>query len=179
MSLTELNWMNLGMFHIEMYFDAYQNNLYLAHNVVYNHHKNIIYTRIVVSTGIHEVAKQYSRQKTMSNERISYMIFNWASSLVGIRGRGWTGRAQKAWRNDVERKNAKRGIGLNKLRTYKLFKTEYKVEEYEFKGKAVNQRSAMSRFICGVAPINLEIGCFLIIPVNERLCNFCPDQVED
>ena len=107
------------------------------------------------------------------------MIFNWASSLVGIRGRGWTGRAQKAWRNDVERINAKRGIGLNKLRTYKLFKTEYKVEEYEFKGRAVNQRSAMARFICRVAPLNLEIGCVLIIPVNERLCNFCPDQVED
>ena len=98
------------------------------------------------------------------------MIFNWASNLVGIRGRGWAGRAQKAfveletlnvseqfnasefiiiteevydynekkacqlkceftWRNDVKRINAKRGIGLNKLRAYKLFKTEYKVEE--------------------------------------------------
>ena len=46
-----------------------------------------------------EVARQYSRQKTtcMSNERINYMIFNWASSLVGIRGRGWAGRAQKAF----------------------------------------------------------------------------------
>ena len=55
--------MNLGMFHIEMYFDAYQNNLYLAHNVVYNHHKNIMYTRIIVSTGIHEVARQYRRKK--------------------------------------------------------------------------------------------------------------------
>ena len=44
-----------------------------------------------------EVARQYSRQKIMSNERINYMIFNWASSLVGIRGRGWAGRAQKAF----------------------------------------------------------------------------------
>ena len=137
-----------------------------------------------------EVARQYSRQKTMSNKRINYRIFNWASNLVGIRGRGLAGRAQKAfveldtlngseqsnasefiimtkkalqlkcefnWRNDVEIINAKRGIGLNKLRTYKLFKTEYKVEEYVLKVKAVNQRSAMSRFRCGVAPINLEI----------------------
>ena len=44
-----------------------------------------------------KVARQYSRQKTMSNERIKYMIFNWASNLVGIRGRGWAGRAQKAF----------------------------------------------------------------------------------
>ena len=71
------------------------------------------------------------------------------------------------------------GIGLNKLRTYKLFKTEYKVEDYVLKVKAVNQRSAMSRFRCGVAPINLEIGRFFNIPANERFCNVCPDQVED
>ena len=83
------------------------------------------------------------------------------------------------WRNDVERINAKRGIGFKKLRTYKLFKTEYKIEEYILKVKAVNQRSAMSRFRCGVAPINLEIGRFFNIPANERFCNFCPDQVED
>ena len=83
------------------------------------------------------------------------------------------------WRNDVERINGKRGIGLNKLRTYKLFKTEYNVEEYVLKVKAVNQRSAMSRFRCGVAPINLEIGHFFNIPANERFCNFCPEQVED
>ena len=35
-----------------------------------------------------KVARQYSRQKTMSIERINYRIFNWASNLVGIRGRG-------------------------------------------------------------------------------------------
>ena len=61
----------------------------------------------------------------------------------------------------VERINAKRGICLNKLQAYKVFKTEYKVEEYVLKMKAVNQRSAMSRFGCGVAPIILEIGRFL------------------
>ena len=46
---------------------------------------------------IKKVARQYSRQKTMSNERINYRIFNWASNLVGFRGRGWAGRAQKAF----------------------------------------------------------------------------------
>ena len=44
-----------------------------------------------------EVARQYIRQKTMSNERIYYMIFNWTSNLVGIKGRGLAGRAQKAF----------------------------------------------------------------------------------
>ena len=140
-------------------------------------------------------------KRLVLNKRINYMIFNWASDMVGIRCRGWAGRAQKAfveldtlnfsqqsnasgftimtkracqlkcelnWRNDVERINAKRGIGLNKLRTNKLFKTEYKVEEYVIKVKAVNQRSAMSCFRCGVAPINLEIRRFINIPANER-----------
>ena len=44
-----------------------------------------------------EVAREYSRQKTMSNERINYMIFSWASNLVGIRDRGWARRAQIAF----------------------------------------------------------------------------------
>ena len=81
--------------------------------------------------------------------------------------------------DDVKKINAKRGIGLNKLRAYKLFKTEYKVEEYVLKVKAVSQQSAISRFRCGWAPLNLEIGRFFNIPANERFCNFCPDQVED
>ena len=84
-------------------------------------------------------------------------MINWASNLVGIKGRDWTWRAEKAfveldtlnvseqsnasefiimtrkarklkfefnWRNDVEIIHAKRGIGLNKLQTFKLFKTE-------------------------------------------------------
>ena len=95
--------------------------------------------------------------------------------MVEISGRGWAGRAQKAfveldkfnvseqsnasefiittrkacqlkceynWRNDVERINAKRGIGLNTLGTYKLFKTDYKVQGYVLNVKAVNQRLA-------------------------------------
>ena len=37
----------------------------------------------------------------------------------------------------------------------------------------------MSFFRCAVAPINLEIGRFFNIPANGRLCNFCPDKVED
>ena len=40
---------------------------------------------------------------------------------------------------DIERINAKRGLGLNKLRTYRLFKTEQKVEGYALKVKAVNR----------------------------------------
>ena len=32
-----------------------------------------------------EVARQYSRQKTMSNERINYIIFNWISNLGELR----------------------------------------------------------------------------------------------
>ena len=60
-----------------------------------------------------------------------------------------------------------------------LIKTTYKAEHYVLKVKSTKQRSAMSRFRCGVAPINLEIGRFFNIPANERFCNFCSGQVED
>ena len=52
--------------------------------------------------------------------------------------------------NDIERINGKRDLGLNRLRTNGLFKTEYKVEDHVIKVKAVKQQSAMSRFRCGL-----------------------------
>ena len=45
--------------------------------------------------------------------------------------------------------------------------------------KSVKERSAFSKFRSGVAPINLELGRYLGIPVNNRFCNFCENCVED
>ena len=50
------------------------------------------------------------------------------------------------------------GNGRNKLRTYKLFKSEYGVENYCKVLVPFNDRSAFAKFRCGVAPIRLETG---------------------
>ena len=59
--------------------------------------------------------------------------------------------------------SSRRGTVGNKLintykYTYKLFKTEYKVEEYCKIVLPLKHRSAFARFRYGVAPIKIETG---------------------
>ena len=83
------------------------------------------------------------------------------------------------WHSTINRETGRRGVGGNKLRTYRQLKDEYGVEQYVIKIKSVKERSALSKFRSGVAPINLELGRYLGIPVNNRFCNFCENCVED
>ena len=39
-------------------------------------------------------------------------------------------------------------------------------------------RSALSKFRCGVAPLTIETGRYINLPVSERTCPFCKDLVE-
>ena len=45
--------------------------------------------------------------------------------------------------------------------------------------KSVKERSVLSKSRCGVAPINLELGGYLGILVNNRFCNFCENCIEN
>ena len=76
------------------------------------------------------------------------------------------------WHGTIKRDTGRRGVGGNKLRTYRRLKDEYGVEQYVIKIKYVKERSALSKFRSGVAPVNLELGRYLGIPVNNRFCIF-------
>ena len=41
------------------------------------------------------------------------------------------------------------------------------------------ERSVLAQLRLGILPINIEIGRYKNQPINERLCPFCPDQIED
>lgn len=82
------------------------------------------------------------------------------------------------WHALITSNSGRRGTGRNKLRTYQLFKTEYKVEEYCKIVLPLKHRSAFSKFRCGVAPLRIETGRYENLNINERLCPFC-DAVED
>ena len=82
------------------------------------------------------------------------------------------------WKNNLEREEAIRGNGKIKLRTYQTFKSNYFTEKY-LHIKSLRLRSAMAKFRCGIAPINIEIGRYYGISANERFCYFCSDEVED
>jgi hypothetical protein len=85
------------------------------------------------------------------------------------------------WSGEINRVAARRGQGLNKLRTYRLFKSEYRTEEYVVNVWGRAQRRALAQFRSGVAPIRLETGRYergRYLPVEQRTCYFCDGKVE-
>ena len=70
-------------------------------------------------------------------------------------------------------------IGGNKLRIYRMVKTEFETEAYVKCILGRQQRSALARFRCGTAAIRIETGRYEGLPENERICPVCENVVED
>ena len=68
-----------------------------------------------------------------------------------------------------------------KLRLYVNFKTEYgKTEEYVQKVRVKSHRSLLARLRGGTAPLQIETGRYIGLPVEERICRSCNTrQAED
>ena len=60
------------------------------------------------------------------------------------------------WQQELSRNSARRAEGGNKLQSYRVFKTEYKTENYLTCLLLRRHRSAFSKFRCGVARLRLE-----------------------
>lgn len=69
------------------------------------------------------------------------------------------------WLNEVQNKP--------KLRTFKLFKSEFCTEYYMNLPMTRSQRSLLSQFRCAVLPLRIETGRFQQIDINDRICTFC------
>ena len=82
------------------------------------------------------------------------------------------------WSSTLNTETSRRGNGGNKLRTYKLFKSEFKVEVYCKMLLPLKHRSAFAKFRCGVAPIRIETGRYEGLSIEERICPFC-SNIED
>ena len=71
--------------------------------------------------------------------------------------------------NNVNRANG----AQSKLRSYRLFKSEYKSESYITANLPIHHRSALAKFRCGVAPIRIETGRYERLALEDRLCTNC------
>ena len=69
------------------------------------------------------------------------------------------------WFDNVRRKP--------KLRTYILFKNDYRAEPYVTMFLPRRQRSLLAQFRAGVLPLRIETGRFRREPVDNRICIFC------
>ena len=89
----------------------------------------------------------------------------------------------ETWYNDLNRIEAKKGPGHNKLRTYRLFKSMYNTEYYLInRSISLSERRALAKFRCSATPLLIETGRYqngTYLPVNERICKFCAGGVED
>ena len=90
---------------------------------------------------------------------------------------------EEVWKAELSRIEGRRGIGLNKLRTYRLFKNKYHTEEY-VKNRYIrySERKALAQIRCGSAAIAIETGRFKngrYLPCDERVCPICTLGVED
>ena len=69
----------------------------------------------------------------------------------------------------------------SKLRTYKLYKSEYKAENYVCMNLSKNVRSKLAKLRSSTLPLRIETGRFERLAVSDRLCKFCdviPASVE-
>ena len=83
------------------------------------------------------------------------------------------------WKEEINRDRGVRGVGGNKLRTYRLLKTDFGTASYLHNHLLTKgQRSALAKFRCGVAPLRLETGRFEGLPIEERLCPICNAEPE-
>jgi hypothetical protein len=68
------------------------------------------------------------------------------------------------------------GHSKDKLRTYNMFKWNYESEEYVQKNFNRKMRSLIAQFRSGILPLQIEVGRFRNIPVENRVCFSCPVQ---
>ncbi len=78
--------------------------------------------------------------------------------------------AQEKWLETVQSKP--------KLRTYKIFKSKLVPEDYVLRLMSRFQRSTFAKFRCGVLPLNLEVGRYRGIKIENRICPLCKHGVE-
>lgn len=85
------------------------------------------------------------------------------------------------WISKVRRIEAQSGVGLNKLRTYALFKQELSLEPYLEAVTDIRKRVLLTKFRTGVAPLRIETGRYERprIEANLRVCACCGSAVED
>ena len=80
--------------------------------------------------------------------------------------------SQNIWLNNVQ--------DMPKLRNYKLFKNNYEVEPYVLCFLNREKRSLVAQLRSGILPLQVEVGRWQGIPVEERICPVCNlNQVED
>ncbi len=77
---------------------------------------------------------------------------------------------QEKWLESIESKP--------KLRTYKLFKSNLVAEDYVLRLMSRFHRSTFAKFRCGILPLNIEVGRYRGVKLENRTCPLCKNGIE-
>ena len=150
------------------------------------------------------VLRADSRFRVMDNSKINKIVYEW---MCNKRSKHWKSRLAKQieqysinqddpnacklleermfqnykdeWKNKIYDGTGSRPNQRNKLRTYKLFKEEYGAESYMTCVMPRSYKSALAKFRCVVAPLRIETGRYVRMPLDERRCFHCKDFIKD
>jgi hypothetical protein len=75
------------------------------------------------------------------------------------------GNAQDVWLENIR--------SMPKLRTYKVFKNVYESEPYVISFMNREKRSYLAQLRSGILPLQVEVGRWQGVPVDERKCTVC------
>ena len=59
------------------------------------------------------------------------------------------------------------------LRTYRIFKSEFKLEDYIHKDLSLSKQSILAQLRCGILPLRIETDRYEGKAEAEKLCKFC------
>ena len=87
----------------------------------------------------------------------------------------------KSWFRELHNDIRRNSTDKNKLRTYRLFKTDFVFEKYLVHIKNPVHRTLVTKFRISDYNIQMELArrCTPKIPADERFCKFCQNMVED
>jgi hypothetical protein len=90
-------------------------------------------------------------------------------------------KEDREWLCKVQRVEALNGVGLNKLRTYSMFKQELVFEPYLEAVKDERKRVLLTKFRVGIAPLRIETGRYERprTDASVRVCMCCGSAVEN
>ena len=156
-----------------------------------------------------EVCRLYCRLKKTDDGRFLNKIFQWSSSngkcwerrvrnyftdlgtwhllencthstkhIVKLVRLKLISKDKDRWKSELF--NDRNNVNGNKLRTYRLFKSNLETEHYVSAIMPRALRSILAKFRSGSLPLLIETGRYSKVPLQNRICKLCnSDQNED
>lgn len=139
----------------------------------------------------------WNRFNKMDQNRLTYKVFrydvekcdnNWSSDLKSVMtdlglNDHFVNRTTvnirtvlSVIRNHYSVKWARDIQNVAKLRTYRLYKTDFETEKYLCLNLNKNERSMLAQFRTGILPLRVETGRYIGEPLANRLCRLCDSQ---